>query len=129
MSLLAHYNSPVDIMSTFLDDFYTVRRNIYPSRFVNQKRAKFVPINDKLTNLEIELPGYKKDQIQVYSENGSLVVSAKNDSEHSQRSYNYSFLIEDNQKIDRIKYESGILTVEIVKIVPDGHKRINYKIE
>lgn len=129
MSLLAHYNSPVDIMSTFLDDFYTVRRNIYPSRFVNQKRAKFVPINDKLINLEIELPGYKKDQIQVYSENGSLVVSAKNDSEHSQRSYNYSFLIEDNQKIDRIKYESGILTVEIVKIVPDGHKRINYKIE
>lgn len=129
MSLLAHYNSPADIMSALLDDFYPVRRNIYPSRFTVNKRAKFVPVNDKLTNLEIELPGYKKEQIEVYSEDGSLVVSAKNTSEHSQRSYNCSFPIDDNQKIDRIKYESGILTVEITKIVPDGHKRINYKIE
>lgn len=125
MSLLARYSIPTSIISNFFDDFYPTT-SVYPTY---SKKHKFVPVDESTTRLEVELPGYHKNDIEIYTEKGNLVVSAKNQSEHSSRSFNYSWRIHEYEKIEKVRYENGMLLVDIKKLLPDEHKRKIYQIE
>lgn len=127
MSLLARYSFPTSLISNVLDEFYPITSEKF-YRFY-QRPYRFVPLNDNTTRLEVELPGYQKDEIEVYTEKNRVVLSAKSKSDKSIRSYNYSWDMNDYEKIEKVKYENGMLLIDITKILPDEHKRKTYQIE
>ena len=81
---------------------------------------------------DIDLPGFKKEDIQVHLENGYLTVSATKDKEKETGKGKYlrqerysgtvsrSFYVGDNMKPDDIKakYENGVLIVSLAKKTP-----------
>ena len=83
---------------------------------------------------DIDLPGFKKDEIQVHLENGYLTVSAEKHADKQAgkgkylRQERYSgtvsrtFYVGDTLKPDDIKakYEDGVLVVSMSKKVPEA---------
>ena len=83
---------------------------------------------------DIDLPGFKKDEIQVHLENGYLTVSAAKHAENEAgkgkylRQERYSgtvsrtFYVGDTLKPDDIKakYEDGVLVVSMSKKAPEA---------
>lgn len=79
--------------------------------------------------VEAELPGFKKEDIQVSMENGVLSISAQTNSETENKKDNYVRKESVSGKVSRIyhfenidengvkaKYDSGVLSVELPKV-------------
>ena len=86
---------------------------------------------DEAYELDVEVPGYSKEQIQVSLENGYLVVSAKKENKEEEKSKNYlvkeitescqrSYYVGDNVTEEQIKakYDNGILSLSVPKSAP-----------
>ncbi|MGN0135357.1 Hsp20/alpha crystallin family protein [Anaerotignum sp.] len=81
---------------------------------------------------DIDLPGFKKDEIQVHLENGYLTVSAEKHQETNEEKGKYlrqerysgtmsrSFYVGEDLTAEDIKarYQDGILTISLSKKVP-----------
>ncbi len=101
----------------FYDEQYTLRTNIKET--------------DSAYELDVELPGYKKEQIKISLENGYLTVSAekgereedkdkryirKEITESCSRSYYVGEYVTDEQI--KAKYENGVLSLTVPKAQP-----------
>ncbi len=101
----------------FYDEQYTLRTNIKET--------------DCAYELDVELPGYKKEQIKISLENGYLTVSAdkgereedkdkryirKEITESCSRSYYVGEYVTDEQI--KAKYENGVLSLTVPKAQP-----------
>jgi len=101
---------------------------------VQQRTATFWPSvdvkeNDNAITVHAELPGMKKDDINITVENGQLSISGERSQqkeeenekfrrvERSYGSFRRSFTLPENVKEENIKasYNDGILTVELPK--------------
>lgn len=122
---LSKRNNNYDLFDAF-DDFFR------PVFFDEQSDLKTnIKETDKNYELDIEMPGYNKDQIKVALENGYLTVSASKEkkeeddkkhyvrkeiSESCSRSY---YVGEDVTQADiKAKYENGMLSVCLPKSQP-----------
>ena len=86
--------------------------------------------------MEIALAGFKKDELQVYTEFGKLYVKGKKEESKdvgefvhkglAQRSFERVWTVSDDTKIGSVKFEDGLLTVELNKIVPEHHARKDF---
>ena len=95
-----------------------------------------VQINNVVSRLEIALAGFKKDEVQVYTEFGKLSVEgkkeeSKDDGEFvykglAQRSFARQWTLADDTEVRSVSFNDGLLVVELGKIVPDHHARKDY---
>ncbi len=102
----------------------------------NYPPYNLVQINNVLSKLEIALAGFKKDEVQVYTEFGKLSVEgkkeeSKNDGEFvykglAQRSFTRHWTLADDTEVRSVSFDDGLLVVELGKIVPDHHARKDY---
>ena len=102
----------------------------------NYPPYNLIQLNNHESKLEIALAGFKKDQLRVFTEFGKLhVEGTKEESESNgsfihkglaQRSFKRVWTVTDDTKVGSVKFEDGLLTVELKKIVPDHHARKNY---
>ena len=102
----------------------------------NYPPYNLIQLNNHESKLEIALAGFKKDELQVYTEFGKLYVKGrKEESEEdgtfvhkglAQRSFERVWTVTDDTKVGSVKFEDGLLTVELKKIVPDHHARQEY---
>ena len=102
----------------------------------NYPPYNLVQLNNHESKLEIALAGFKKDELQVFTEFGKLYVKgskeeSKVDGEFvhkglAQRSFERVWTITDDTKVGSVKFEDGLLTVELNKIVPEHHARKEY---
>ncbi len=97
---------------------------------------------EKAFEFEIDMPGFKKEEIEISLENGYLTVSAqKNDKEEKDNKNNYirrersvsvsrSYYVDDVEK-DKIKakYENGILNIFVPKEEPKQIEQSKITIE
>ena len=114
-------------LDDYLDRFFSV------STQTNYPPYNLIQLNNHESKLEIALAGFKKDEIKVYTEFGKLHVEGKNaesevDGEFvhkglAQRSFERVWTVSDDTKVGSVKFEDGLLTVELNKIVPDHHQR------
>ena len=110
----------------------------YLNRFFNETTQQNYPpynivhVNNVESRLEIALAGFKKKEVKVYTEYGKLDVEGnkdkKNDVDYAhqglaQRSFNRSWAISDDTEVRDVKFEDGLLTVTVGKIVPEHHAR------
>ena len=99
---------------------------------VNYPPYNIVHVNNVESKLEIALAGFKKKEVNVYTEYGKLVVEGNKDKKDdvdyahqglAQRSFIRSWAISDDTEVRDVKFEDGLLTVTVGKIVPDHHAR------
>jgi len=102
----------------------------------NYPPYNLIQLNNHESKLEIALAGFKKDELQVYTEFGKLYIKGrKEESENdgtfvhkglAQRSFERVWTVTDDTKVGSVKFEDGLLSVELKKIVPKHHARKEY---
>ena len=115
-----------DYLNRFWDD--TTTSNYPPYNLIQ--------LNNHESKLEIALAGFKKNEIKVYTEFGKLYVQGKKEESEvdgtfvhkglAQRSFERVWTVSDDTEIGSVKFEDGLLTVELKKIVPEHHARKDY---
>ena len=115
-----------DYLHRFWDDTTTSKPSFYPP-------YNLVQINDVLSKLEIALAGFKKDEVEVYTEFGKLSVEGqkeepKDDGEFvhkglAQRSFTREWTLADDTEVRSVSFDDGLLVVQLGRIVPDHHAR------
>ena len=115
-------------MDDYLDRFFNE-----PSQTSNYPPYNLIQLNNHESTLEIALAGFKKDELQVFTEFGKLYVQGtKEESEvdgtfvHqglAQRSFQRIWTVSDDTKVGSVKFVDGLLTVELNKILPEHHAR------
>jgi len=118
-------------MDDYLDRFFN---SDYPQS--NYPPYNLIELNNHESRLEIALAGFKKDQLRVFTEFGKLSVEGtKEESENNgsfvhkglaQRSFKRVWTVSDDTKVGSVKFEDGLLSIELKKIVPDHHARKDY---
>ena len=118
-------------MDDYLDRFFN---SDFPQS--NYPPYNLVQLNNHESKLEIALAGFKKDDLKVFTEFGKLYVEGnKEESEDNgtfvhkglaQRSFERVWTVSDDTEIGSVKFEDGLLTVELKKIVPEHHARKEY---
>ena len=119
-------------MDDYLDRFFSTdfQQSNYPP-------YNLIQLNNHESKLEIALAGFKKDELKVFTEFGKLYVQGKKEESEdvgefvhkglAQRSFERIWTITDDTEIGSVKFEDGLLTVELNKIVPDHHARKEYR--
>ena len=92
-----------------------------------------VQLSNVESRLEIALAGFKKEEINVYTEYGKLFVDGKKDDKEeqtsyvhrglAQRSFTRSWTLSDETEVRSVVFEDGLLSITLGKIVPEHHKR------
>ena len=118
-------------MDDYLDRFFS---SDFPQS--NYPPYNLVQLNNHESKLEIALAGFKKDELKVYTEFGKLYVEGRKEESKddgtfvhkglAQRSFERVWTITDDTEIGSVKFEDGLLTVELKKIVPEHHARKEY---
>ena len=118
-------------MHDYLDrvfDFQETQSNYPPYNLIQ--------LNNHESKLEIALAGFKEDELKVFTEFGKLYVQGKKEESENvgefvhkglaQRSFERVWTVSDDTKVGSVKFEDGLLTVQLNKIVPEHHARTNY---
>ena len=118
-------------MDDYLDRFFNS-----PTQTSNYPPYNLVQLNNHESRLEIALAGFKKDEVKVYTEFGKLYVEGKKEKSEdvgefvhkglAQRSFERVWTVTDDTKVGSVKFEDGLLVVELNKIVPKHHARKEY---
>ena len=91
-----------DNMFPFDEKFFTEKKDPLYGKNVSRLMKTDVRETEKTYELDIDLPGFKKDEIQIELKDGYLTVSAEKG------------LDKDEEEI-KAKFENGILSVSIPK--------------
>ena len=113
-------------LDDYIQQFWNTNSN------ANYPPYNIVHVNNVESRLEIALAGFKKKEVKVYTEYGKLVVEGNKDKKDdvdyahqglAQRSFNRSWAVSDDTEVRDVKFEDGLLTVTVGKIVPEHHAR------
>ena len=109
--------------------------------FNHQIQPNYPPYNliqesNVLSRLEIALAGFKRKEVKVYTEYGKLFVEGQKEDKDpdadyvhkglGQRAFQRAWTLSDDTEVRDVKFEDGLLSVELGKIVPEHHARKNY---
>ena len=102
----------------------------------NYPPYNLIQINNVESHLELALAGFKKGEVNVYTEYGKLFVEGqKSDTESdrtfihkgmAQRSFKRTWTLSDDTEVREVKFEDGLLTIQLGKVVPEHHTRKDY---
>ena len=118
-----------------LDEYFD---NFFNSDFPqsNYPPYNLIQLNNHESKLEIALAGFKENELQVFTEFGKLFVEGRKEESKTdgtfvhkglaQRSFKRVWTVSDDTKVGSVKFEDGLLTVQLKKIVPDHHTRKDY---
>ena len=118
-------------MDDYLNRFFNVHEttNNYPP-------YNLIQVNSVESHLEIALAGFKKEEVNVFTEYGKLFVEGKKSDTESdrtfvhkglaQRSFTRVWTLSDETEVREVIFEDGLLTIRLGKIVPEHHTRKTY---
>tara|TARA_R100000908_G_C3673649_1_gene95465 strand:+ start:184 stop:615 length:432 start_codon:yes stop_codon:yes gene_type:complete len=120
--------------SVGMDDYFNQFFNFDST--TNYPPYNLVQINNVDSRLEIALAGFSKDEVNVYTEYGRIVVEGKKEkteeeSEYlhrglAQRSFQRAWALSEDITVKDVNFADGLLTIKLGKIVPEHHARKNY---
>ena len=114
----------------------------YLNRFFNDDYSSNYPpynlisLNNHESRLEIALAGFKKKDVNVYTEYGRLIVEGNREEKEepenythrglAQRSFTRQWTLSDDTKVEDVKFEDGMLTIKLGNVVPEHHAKKEY---
>ena len=118
-------------MDDYLDRFFNE-----PSQTSNYPPYNLIQLNNHEATLEIALAGFKKNELQVFTEFRKLYVQGTKEESKvdgtfvhqglAQRSFQRVWMVSDDTKVGSVEFVDGLLTVQLNKIVPEHHARKEY---
>ena len=117
-------------MDDYLDRFFN---DDYSS---NYPPYNLIHVNNVESILEIALAGFSKNELNVYTEYGKLIVEGKKEEKEkeseyvyqglAQRSFNRTWSLSEDIEVREVQFKDGLLTVKLGKVVPEHHARKDY---
>ena len=95
-----------------------------------------VQVSNVESRLELALAGFKKKQVNVYTQDGKLFVEGQREDGETgteyvhrgvaQRSFTRSWTLSDETEVRSVSFEDGLLNIQLGKVVPEHHQRKDY---
>jgi molecular chaperone IbpA len=102
----------------------------------NYPPYNLIQVSNVESLLELALAGFKKEEINVYTQDGKLFVEGQKDDVESstnylhrgmaQRSFTRAWTLSDETEVGSVTFEDGLLSVVLKKVVPEHHQRKTY---
>ncbi len=118
-----------------MDEYFERLFNLHETTS-NYPPYNLVQVSNVESRLELALAGFKKEEVHVYTEYGKLFIEGQKEDRESdtryvhkglaQRSFKRAWTMADDTEVKEVKFEDGLLTVELRKIVPEHHSRKDY---
>jgi len=99
----------------------------------NYPPYNLVQVSSSESRLELALAGFKKEEVNVYTQDGKLFVEGQKGNDDSstnyihrgvaQRSFTRAWTLSDETEVRSVTFEDGLLAVSLGKVVPDHHQR------
>jgi len=118
-----------------MDEYFTRLFNQHETT-TNYPPYNLVQVSNVESRLELALAGFKKEEVNVYTEYGKLFVDGKKEDKESeanyvhrgvaQRSFTRSWTLSDETEVRSVEFEDGLLVITLGKVVPEHHARKDY---
>ena len=102
----------------------------------NYPPYNLIQVNNVESHLEIALAGFKKEEVNVFTEYGKLFVEGQKEDTESEktfihkgvasRSFKRAWTLSDDTEVRDVSFEDGLLRIILGKVVPDHHARKDY---
>ena len=113
-----------------MDDYFD--RIFRAQEQTNYPPYNLIQVSDTEVVLELALAGFKKEEVNVYTQEGKLYVEGKRgDTEEktyvhrgvAARSFTRAWTLSDETEVRSVEFENGLLTVTLGRVVPEHHQR------
>jgi molecular chaperone IbpA len=118
-----------------MDEYFDRLFNVHESS-TNYPPYNLIQVSNVESRLEIALAGFKKEEVNVYTEYGKLFVEGQKESKEdttsyvhrgmAQRSFTRAWTLSDDTEIRSVAFEDGLLSIQLGKVVPEHHARKDY---
>ena len=115
-------------MDEYFDRLFTLHETTS-----NYPPYNLVTVSNVESRLELALAGFKKKQVNVYTQDGKLFVEGQKEDEETeteyvhrgvaQRSFTRAWTLSDETEVRSVTFEDGLLSITLGKVVPEAHKR------
>jgi molecular chaperone IbpA len=102
----------------------------------NYPPYNLIQVNNVESHLEIALAGFKKGEVNVFTEYGKLFVEGQREDTESEktfihkgvasRSFKRAWTLSDDTEVRDVSFEDGLLRIVLGKVVPEHHARKDY---
>ena len=99
----------------------------------NYPPYNLVTVSNVESRLELALAGFRKAEVNVYTQDGKLFVEGQKEDKESnttyvhrgvaQRSFTRSWTLSDETEVRSVSFEDGLLSIVLGRIVPEHHQR------
>ena len=131
----ANFNQLLDRInrnSIGMEEYFDRLFNLHETT-TNYPPYNLVTVSNVESRLELALAGFKKKQVNVYTQDGKLFVEGQREDGETgteyvhrgvaQRSFTRSWTLSDETEVRSVSFEDGLLSITLGKIVPDHHQR------
>ncbi len=118
-----------------MDEYFDRLFNLHETTS-NYPPYNLVQISSVESRLELELAGFAKKEVLVYTQDGKLFIEGQKEDKETetnyvhkglaQRSFTRTWTLADDTEVTSVNFEDGLLTVILGRIVPESHKRKDY---
>ena len=115
-----------------MDDYFDRLSTLHETTS-NYPPYNLVQLSNVEYRLELALAGFKKEEINVYTQDGKLFVEGQREDGETntdyvhrgvaQRSFTRSWTLSDETEVRSVSFEDGLLSITLGKVVPEAHKR------
>ena len=115
-----------------MDEYFNRLFNLHETT-TNYPPYNLVTVSNVESRLELALAGFKKKQVNVYTQDGKLFVEGQREDGETgteyvhrgvaQRSFTRYWTPSDETEVRSVVFEDGLLSITLGKIVPDHHQR------
>jgi len=118
-----------------MDEYFDRLFNLHETT-TNYPPYNLITVSNVESRLELALAGFKKAQVNVYTQDGKLFVEGQREDGETntdyihrgvaQRSFTRCWTLSDETEVRSVSFEDGLLSIQLGKIVPAAHKRRDY---
>ena len=118
-----------------MDEYFDRLFNLHETTS-NYPPYNLVQVSNVESRLELALAGFKREEVNVYTEYGKLFVEGQKEDKESdtryvhkglaQRSFKRAWTLSDDTEVREVTFDNGLLTIVLGKVVPEHHSRKDY---
>jgi HSP20 family molecular chaperone IbpA len=118
-----------------MDEYFDRLFNLHETT-TNYPPYNLVQVNNVESRLEIALAGFRKEEVNVYTEYGKLFVEGQKEDKETdaqyvhkglaQRSFKRAWTLSDDTEVRDVTFEDGLLSIVLGKVIPEHHARKDY---
>jgi molecular chaperone IbpA len=115
-----------------MDEYFDRLFNLHETTS-NYPPYNLVQVSNIESRLELALAGFRKAEVNVYTQDGKLFIEGQKEDKETetnylhkglaQRSFTRAWTLSDDTEVRSVTFEDGLLSIVLGKIVPEHHQR------